>query len=158
MQTTRNYITSNFTLSFFPTFTALLLIMSLAVFIQISVSTVSLKLNFLEVFLLYLLSTPDILLYVLPISFFIALLVSIAKLSYNLEMLALYSFGFSTHDLVKAFIPLSLAFTLLLVLIGFALKPLALLQLKVIMYEKQDTASVNIRASELDLINIQSTL
>lgn len=49
--------------------------------------------NVVELFTLYLYSVPNILFYTLPISFFIALVIALGKLSSEYELIVITSFG-----------------------------------------------------------------
>ncbi len=143
-----NYLLGHFAASFFPLFGALFLIASVVAFVQLSTMTSVIKMNFAEMFLLYLTHVPMILLYTLPITFFAAMTITFARLSFDLELVVIFSLKASVVQLLRPFIYLSVMLAVLLLALGLVVKPKALFIQKGFIYAKQDDAQINIRPSE----------
>jgi lipopolysaccharide export system permease protein len=148
MSLINRYMIRNFGVSFFPIFMALFVIASVIYFINIATNTALLKVTFLEVFTLYLYRVPEILLLTLPISFFAGAVMALSKLSFDLEMIVFFALQGRKRDVVKALGIIALLSTLILLLVGLWLKPVTYIKTKEMIYNKQDTAQLNIKASE----------
>ena len=144
----RTYLYRNFQGIFFPLFVALTAIAAIVLFIQISTMTSFLKITFSEMLLFFSYQIPDIFLYTLPISFFAAGVMTLSKLSFDLELIVLFALGSRAIDILRPFFYLALLLTVTLLVLGVWLKPKTLYQAKEFVYKKRDTAQVNIRPSE----------
>jgi len=142
------YSIRNFWHSFFPIFSALVLIVSIAFFIQISDQTAYLKITFAEIMQLYLYYTPEILLYTLPVSFFAASIISLGKLSFDLELIVIFALQGNIKMIIKALSILAVLISMILLVIGLWLKPKAMLKAKEMIYTKEDTSQLNLQPSE----------
>ena len=142
------YIIRNFGHSFFPIFSALYLIMSVAFFIQISVQTSYLKVTLGEIMQLYLYYIPELLLYTMPVSFFAAAVISLSKLSFDLELIVLFALQGSVKSLMRPLGLIAGLMMLILLITGLWLKPKAMLMSKEMIYKKEDTSQLNLKPSE----------
>jgi lipopolysaccharide export system permease protein len=143
-----NYLLGHFAASFFPLFGALFLIASVVAFVQLSTMTSVIKMSFWEMFLLYLTHVPTILLYTLPITFFSAMTITFARLSFDLELTVIFSLKASVGQLLRPFGYISVVLAMLLLALGLVVKPKAYFIQKAFIYAKQDDAQINIRPSE----------
>lgn len=96
------YIYSQLSLSFFPIFFGLFFITSIIFLVRIAALTSVITMNVVELFTLYLYSVPNILFYTLPISFFIALVIALGKLSSEYELIVITSFGLNPTKIFKS--------------------------------------------------------
>ena len=135
MKTFDSYLIKNFNISFVPIFSSLFLIASIVFFIQISVKTSYLTLNFLEIVKLYLCYTPEILLYTLAVSFFSASLTALSKLSFDLELIVFFALGGDIKKILKPFFLIAILVFLILFIDGLWLKPKAALKAKELIYQ-----------------------
>jgi lipopolysaccharide export system permease protein len=142
------YILRNFGHTFFPVFAALYLIMSVAFFIQISVQTSYLKVTFGEILQLYLFYVPELLLYTLPVSYFAAGVISLSKLSFDLELIVLFALQGSIKNLMRPLAVVAGLMMAVLLITGLWLKPKAMLMSKEMIYKKEDTSQLNLKPSE----------
>jgi lipopolysaccharide export system permease protein len=142
------YLLAQFWVGFFPLFGALFLIATMVSFVQLSAMTAVVKISFYEMFLLYLGQLPQLLLYVLPISFFAGLITEMSRLSGDLEMIALFSLKADIWRIMRPFVPLSLVLALGLSILGFVVAPKAQYLQKALLFSKQDDAQINIRSGE----------
>jgi lipopolysaccharide export system permease protein len=142
------YIIRNFGVSFFPIFMALFVIASVVYFINIATSTAYLKVTFMEVSLLYFYFVPEILLYTMPIAFFAGAVMSLSRLSFDLEMIVIFALQGQLKHIMRALAIVATLMTVTLLIIGLWLKPKTLLKSKEMIYNKQDTAQLNIKPSE----------
>jgi len=148
MNTFSNYLIKNFSISFLPIFSSLFLITSIIFFIQISVNTSYLTLSFVEILQLYSFYIPEIFLYTLPVSFFSAMIVSLSKLSFDLELIVFFALGGDIKKILKPFFLLALLISTTLLIIGLWLKPKAMFKSKELIYNKEDSVQFNLKPSE----------
>jgi len=119
----KKYIYSNLSSNFFPIFLTLFGLTSIVYFIKLSRLTSIIKINFSELLYLYFIYIPNILYYVMPISIFVAVVLTLLKLSNEQELIVINSFGFSPKKLLIIFFPVIFAFSILLFIISFIIIP-----------------------------------
>ena len=102
------HILKNFIETFNPIFFSLFFMISIIYFIKIAKITSIIKVTFLELGELYIYMLPRLLLYTLPVVFFISIAISLSKMSKNNEINIIFSFGYSPKKLTKIFSILSL--------------------------------------------------
>lgn len=91
---------------------------------------------------------PSIIFYTTPISFFIALVITLAKLSSEYELIVVTSFGLNPIKILKIFLPLTLLVSLSLAIISVGLMPKAKHLNQTFLDKKKKEANFNIKASE----------
>ncbi len=144
----KNYLYLQLAQSFFPIFLSLFFITSLISLIKIAALTAVVSVSILELLTLYYYMIPDIVFYTLPITFFIALVVTLAKLSNEYELIVFTSFGLNPLKILKALLPISIMVTLILLVISFALIPkFSILKHDIINLKKKE-ANFNIKPSQ----------
>ena len=104
--------------------------------------------NFIELFSLYLYTVPQILLFTLPISYFLSLVISISKLSSEYEMTVITSFGVGPLYIVKKLLPITLLISIALLVITLGLIPKAKYLMNSFIDYKKNEANFNIKESE----------
>jgi lipopolysaccharide export system permease protein len=104
--------------------------------------------NGFEMLYLYFLNIPLILFYSLPVSFFVAASINIAKLSSEYELIVINSFGLSPLKIMKSLIPISLLMSILLIIISFVLIPKGYYSKNIFINKKKQEARFNIKPSE----------
>jgi lipopolysaccharide export system permease protein len=102
----------------------------------------------MELLELYSYSVPTILFYTLPISIFVSLGLSLAKLSSEYELIVITSFGLNPIKILKLIFPSLLFSTILMLIISLALIPKADYMKKIFLEHKKTEASFNIKPSE----------
>lgn len=143
-----HYLLKSFSGLFSSLFFTLFFIASIIFFIKISIITSVVKINFFELLLLYLYLLPNILIYTLPITFFIALSISLFNLSKENETIVLFTLGYAPNKIAKFFIIVSSILSLLLIVNILVLIPTAKqLNANFIDYKKAE-AKFNIKATE----------
>lgn len=116
MNKLRQYILSNLSSVFLSMFLPLFVIASMIFSIKLATYTAIIKLSLLDMVKLYMFVLPDILFYTLPISFFVAAVLSIFKLSNDNEIVVLFALGIKPSFLLKTlFVPAFLLSTLLFI-------------------------------------------
>ncbi|MBA1437374.1 MAG: YjgP/YjgQ family permease [Epsilonproteobacteria bacterium] len=116
MNKLRRYILANLSSVFLSIFMPLFVIASMIFSIKLATYTAVIKLSILDMVKLYLFVLPDILFYTLPISFFVAAVLSIFKLSNDNEIIVIFSLGIKPLFIVKTlFVPAFLLSLLLLI-------------------------------------------
>jgi len=148
MNRTTKYILKKFMETFNPIFFSLFFIVSIVYFIKISQITAIVKVTFFEIGELYIFFLPRIILYTFPVVFFIAIAISLLKMSKDNEINVIFSFGYSPKTLMKIFLNLSIAATFFLLLNSIFLIPLSIQLYKNFIDIKKAEASLNIKAME----------
>lgn len=147
MKTTKHYFRQAFYESFFPIFLSLVFLTSIVFFIKISAITSMIKVNFTDLGTIYLFLIPKILLYTLPISFFIALTMSVAKLSRENETLVAFALGVTSKQFSKIFFQIAFIFTIILLVNNIYLKPATTILYKNFLAKKELEAKLNLKAT-----------
>jgi len=148
MKLLNKYITASISSTFFPIFLSLFSITSVVYLVRIASLTSVITINFPELAYLYLLAIPNILYYTLPVTFFIAMIMTFSKLSTDYELMVLTSFGQSPLKLLKIIVPLSFLFSLAIFFVSFILIPQSDYFTKAFVAKKQQEAEFNIKPSE----------
>jgi len=143
-----NYLLKSFSSIFSSLFFILFFIASIVFFIKIAIITSIIKITFSELGLLYIYLLPHILIYTMPITFFIALCISLFNLSKENETIVLFTLGYVPNKIAKLFIIVALFMSSLLVVNILVLIPRAKqLNANFIDYKKAE-AKFNIKATE----------
>jgi len=119
----KKYIYSNLSSNFFPIFLTLFGLTSIVYFVKLSNLTSIIKITFGELLYLYFIYIPNIMYYVMPISIFVAVILTLLKLSNEQELIVINSFGFSPKKLLFIFLPVMFVFSILLFIISFIVIP-----------------------------------
>ena len=148
MRLLKRYLNSTISGTFFPIFLSLFTITSIVYLVKISSLTSVITINFAELSYLYGLSIPDILYYTLPITFFIAMIINLSKLSGEYELIVISSFGLSPMKLFRLIFPISLLVSIALFVISFVIIPQTDYLQEKFLIEKKQEAEFNIKPSE----------
>jgi len=116
--------------------------------VKIAAFTSIIQLNLFEMMKLYFFMLPDLLFYTLPITFFISAVMTVSKLSFDYEMIVIFSLGVKPSKIVLFFTKLALVQSLLLILIFFVITPHTNNLSKNFIINKKTEAKFNIKASE----------
>jgi lipopolysaccharide export system permease protein len=144
----KEYIFTQLSLSFFPTFGILFLITSIIFILKIASLTSVITINFLELLEIYSYQLPNILFFTLPVSFFISIVLAISKLCLEYELIVITAFGLNPLRVVKIILPFALLVSSSLLIISLALIPKAKYLNSSLISQKKKEASFNIKASE----------
>lgn len=147
MDKLKNYLLSNFSQIYFSIFLPLFVIASVIILIKVAAYTAYIQLNFLEMIKLYLFSLPDLLFYTLPVTFFVSAVMTISKLSFDYEMLVIFSLGIKPSSIVVFFTKLAVLQSLLLFVLFFIISPHTKNLAFNFMDKKRSEAKFNIEAS-----------
>lgn len=148
MDKLKGYLLSNFSQIYFSIFLPLYVIASVIMLVKIAAFTSVIQLNLFEMLKLYLFMLPELLFYTLPITFFISAVMTIAKLSFDYEMLVIFSLGIKPSSILRFFAKLALYQSALLIVLFFILAPHTKNLYKNFLKLKTSEAKFNIEASE----------
>lgn len=148
MKLLNRYISGTISSTFFPIFLSLFAVTSVVFLVKIASLTSIITINFTELLYLYVLAIPNILYYTLPITFFIAMIITFSRLSGDYELMVLTSFGQSPLQLLKIIIPLSFLFSFATFVVAFILIPQSDYLNQAFIAKKQQEAQFNIKPSE----------
>lgn len=145
----KDYLSSNFSKTFFMIFLPFFAIISLVYFIRISMLTNQIQLDFLDILRLYGYFLPSIIFYTLPVSFVATISLALIRLSNDNELGALYSFGVSSSSIIKKYLILATLFSMLLFVISFFAMPIAKQMYNSFKITKISEAKLNIDPNSL---------
>lgn len=148
MDRTSHYLLKNFSALFASLFFTLFFITSIVFFIKIASITSVIKINFLELGMMYVFLLPQILIFTLPITFFIAVSISLYNLSKENETIVLFTLGYSPKKIAIFFSIVSFLLTVLLIINFLILIPLSKQLQKNFLDYKKVEAKFNIKATE----------
>lgn len=145
----KRYMFLSFSQLFFPFFLVLLFIASVVLIISIAGKTYVVKMNFFDLFSLFMYSLPGSVFFIISITFFASLTLGIARLSYEYEMMVFFALGIKPMDILRTFLPITILATLILLVFSLVLVPLSNSASKNFIAKKRADIDVNLRAGEL---------
>jgi lipopolysaccharide export system permease protein len=144
----KQYLLSQFSNTFFPIFLVLFFITSIIFLVRIASITSVITLNIIELGTLYAYNLPNIIFYTMPISFFVAMVITLSKLSSEYELIVVTSFGLNPSNILKVFLPITFLISLSLLIISIGLIPKTKYLSQEMINQKTKEANFNIKASE----------
>ncbi|CAM2934146.1 LptF/LptG family permease [Helicobacter felis] len=148
MQIAKNYMLNAAGQVFFSFFIVLFFIASIVMLISIATVTLVVKLSALDLLQLYFYLLPGTLFFIIPITFFGACVIGLARLSYDHELLVFFSLGIAPRQIVRAFLPLCLVVSALLLVFSLILVPASKSAYYSFLRDKKERVDVNIQAGE----------
>ncbi|NDJ26904.1 hypothetical protein DMB95_03325 [Campylobacter sp. MIT 12-8780] len=106
-------------------FLVLFLIVSMVFFIQLARLTASIEISFLDFLKLYSFMIPRILIFTLPISFFIALTLALYRLSRENESIVCFALGFSPKEIGYFFLKIACLLSAFMLVVALVFIPVA---------------------------------
>ena len=125
MSRVNKYLLFNFLGTFASLFSTLFLIMSIVFFIQIARITSYIEISFGELFKLYSFMLPRVLLFVVPIAFFVSLAMTLFRLSKENESIVIFTLGGSPNKIARFFLAFSALLSAVLLVVAIAMIPIA---------------------------------
>ena len=148
MARVRQYLLSHFISLFSSLFFILFSIVSVIFFIKIASVTSVIQMNFIELITLYIYLIPKLLLYTMPVTFFIALCITLFNLSKENELIVLFTLGYSPSQVSRFFLFLGAVFSFLMIVNVIVLVPLSKQLNKNFIDYKKAEAKFNIQESK----------
>lgn len=125
MSRVNKYLLFNFLGTFASLFSTLFLIMSIVFFIQIARITSYIEISFGELFKLYSFMLPRVLLFVVPIAFFVSLAMTLFRLSKENESIVIFTLGGSPNKIARFFLAFSALLSAALLIVAIVMIPIA---------------------------------
>ena len=125
MSRVNKYLLFNFLGTFASLFSTLFLIMSIVFFIQIARITSYIEISFGELFKLYSFMLPRVLLFVVPIAFFVSLAMTLFRLSKENESIVIFTLGDSPNKIARFFLAFSALLSAALLIVAIVMIPIA---------------------------------
>ena len=144
----KQYLFSQLAITFFPIFLGLFFITSVVFVVKIASLTSIITIDFFELFTLFAYVVPQILFYTMPVSFFLSLVITLAKLASEYELTVITSFGLNPINILKIFAPTTFVLSVALMIISVGLIPKTKFLTTQFLAEKKKEANFNIKASE----------
>ena len=129
-------------------FGVLFLIVSMVFFIQLARMTASIEISLFDFFKLYSFMIPRILIFTLPLSFFIALALTLYRLSRENESIVYFTLGFSPTQMGRFFLRIAGLLSAFCLLISLVFIPVALVLQKNFIDYKKTQVKFNIKSGE----------
>ena len=129
-------------------FGVLFLIVSMVFFIQLARMTASIEISLFDFFKLYSFMIPRILIFTLPLSFFIALALTLYRLSRENESIVYFTLGFSPTQMGRFFLRIAGLLSAFCLLISLVFIPIALVLQKNFIDYKKTQVKFNIKSGE----------
>ncbi len=148
MDRVSRYLVSNFFQTFLSLFFTLFFLASVIFFIKISQLTSLFSVTFSDLGEAYLYLLPELLVYTLPITFFIAVAMSVFKMSKENETIVFFALTLSPHKFARVFFMLSLGTSLFLLVNSLIMIPIAKQLNKNFIEYKKLESKINIKATE----------
>lgn len=144
----KQYIFLQLSITFLPIFFGLFFITSIIFLVKIAALTSVITMNLAELLTLYSYTIPSILFFTLPISFFISMVIALAKLSAEYELIVISSLGLNPIKILKMFVPITLILSISMLIISLGLIPKTKYLTNKMIAQKQKEANFNIKESE----------
>jgi lipopolysaccharide export system permease protein len=144
----RDYLIKNLSSLFFSIFAPLFIIASVIILIKIATYTAIIHFTVWDMAKMYLFLLPEILFYTLPITFFIASVISLFRLSNDNELVVVFSLGIPPRFILKTFFKPAFFLSLLLAFDFLVLFPHTTVLYRNFIAHKKSEAKFNISASE----------
>jgi lipopolysaccharide export system permease protein len=148
MDRVQKLVFKNYIESFNTIFFTLLFLASIIFFIGIAKITAIIKISFLELGQIYLFLLPEIILYTLPISLFVGMVISLFKMSKENELVVIFACGYNPKKITKVFMYISILSSLMLLITSLYLVPNTKRLFKNYITYKKSEAKINIKATE----------
>lgn len=148
MSRVNHYLLRNFSSIFASLFFTLFFITSVVFFIKIASITSVIKINFFELGTLYIYLLPRILIYTMPVTFFIALCVSLYNLSKENETIVLFTLGHEPGKITRFFAILASMLSFIMIIDFLILIPISKQLHENFIDYKRIEAKFNIKATE----------
>lgn len=124
MKLALRYVLNQFLSTNLSIFFVLFTIVSMVFFIQLAKLTSSIEISFLDLLKLYGFMLPRILIFTLPIAFFIALTLALFRLSRENESIVLFTLGFSPKILAHFFLKIATLLSALMLVVALVMIPI----------------------------------
>ncbi len=148
MDRLQKYIIEHLSMLFLSIFLPLFTIASVIFLIKLASYTAVIQLSVLEMGKLYVFVLPEVLFFTLPFSFFIAISLTLFRLSTDNEIVVLFSLGIHPNFILKTFLKPALFLSVLLLFNFLVLYPHAKTLYKNFYAYKKSEAKFNLSASE----------
>lgn len=125
MKLAYRYLLNHFLSTNLSLFLVLFLIVSMVFFIQLARMTANIEISLFDFFKLYSFMIPRILIFTLPLSFFIALTLTLYRLSRENESIVYFTLGFSPRLMARFFLKIAFLFSVCMLVISLIFIPTA---------------------------------
>ena len=129
-------------------FFVLFSIMSIIVTVDIANFSSVLEISFWDFFKLYMYQVPTMILYVVPILYFVSMSLSIKKSCLQSELLVMFSLGLKPYKMFKVYIVSSVFLAVFLLIIAIAVRPLSEYLNSKFIHNAETSQSINLSKSD----------
>jgi len=143
------YLLKDFFRTFLTYFGILFFLVSIIYFVRIAGYTSVMTMSFADIFTIYLYYVPQIVIYTFPLTYFIALVLSLYNFSKDGEMLVLFSLGKAPKNVMNFYLIVSFLVSIFLVVNSLILMPLSEQSSDNFLKIKRVESKINVRSSEV---------
>jgi len=143
-----SYILKSFFSFFWSFFFTLFAVSSLILVIRLADLTGVVSVDLLEFVSLYFFGVPQLLFYTLPIAFFLSAGLSLAKLSFDRELVAVFALGADLRTVMTPIAKMAVMFSAALLFIGYFIIPYSSAVAKNFVESKKSISKLNVKPSE----------
>lgn len=144
----KKYFLYAFAQVFFPFFIVLFFVSSVILLITVSGSSYAVKLTFLDLAYLFIYSMPNMVFFIIPITFFASCVLAISRLAYDYELLVFFSLGVKPFELVKTFFPLTFIVSITSLVFSLGAVPISKRAFDNFIERKKVDIDINLKAGE----------
>lgn len=143
----KKYLFRQFVNSFLGIFVTLFVISSIIILFQIAKITSYIELSLYELFKLYALMSVKLIIFTMPISFFIACFMCMLRLSKENEIIILFSLGYSPKIILNFFNIIAVIISLVLIIISLVFIPISFSLYDNFIDYKKAFSQINLKSS-----------
>jgi len=143
------YLLGDFFKTFLTYFGIMFFLVSVIYFVRIAGYTSVMTLDFVDIAQIYFYYLPQIVIYTFPLTYFIALVVSLYNFSKEGEMLVLFSLGKSPKKVIGVYLLISFFVSVFLIVNSLVLMPLSEQASHNFLKIKRVESKINVRSSEV---------
>jgi lipopolysaccharide export system permease protein len=143
------YLLGDFFKTFITYFLILFFLVSIVYFVRIAGYTAVMSMSFSDIFAIYFYYVPQIIIYTFPLTYFIAMVISLYNFSKDGEMLVLFSLGKSPKSVINLYLLLSFIISISLIVNSLILMPLSEQASHNFLKIKKVESKINVKSSEI---------
>ena len=118
------YLLNQFLSTYLSIFFVLFGIVSMIFFLRVANITSNIEVNFFDLFMLYGFMLPRVLLFTLPVAFFVSLMLCLFRLSRENESIVLFTLGFEPWKMAQFFLKIALLLSGLMLILALVMIPI----------------------------------
>lgn len=124
MKLVYKYLLNQFLSTYLSIFFVLFGIVSMIFFLRVANISSSIEVSFLDLFMLYAFMLPRVLLFTMPVAFFVALVLCLFRLSRENESIVFFTLGFEPWKMARFFLKIAFLLSTLMLVLALVMIPI----------------------------------